>query len=170
MCIDLFSKMIESRVHSFRKAHLLMPQYFHISVRNLIKKGAFWAALKAISAHEIASNKEKAHFPFEDCMIFMTGVGVFDDILKIEHVLKCLMVFSKGAFSLKLCLRCKEQYQSHQICLGELFSCTRLCKGMLKKKAPFGFQKIIKTLTLFMKIMLFSNEKGAFLKMMLRMK
>ena len=63
-----FSKMIKSRVHSFRKAHLLMPQYFHLSVRNLIKKGAFWA-LKAISAHEIASNKEKAPFLFEDCMI-----------------------------------------------------------------------------------------------------
>ena len=84
-----------------------MAQYFYMSVRNPIKKGAF-SALNTISAHEIASNKEKAPFLFEDCMIFMTCVGVFDDILKIEHVLKCLMVFSKGAFSLKLFLRCKE--------------------------------------------------------------
>ena len=55
-----------------------MPPYFHMSVRNLIKKGAF-LALKAMSAHEIASNKEKAPFLFEDCMIFMTGVGYFEN-------------------------------------------------------------------------------------------
>ena len=120
--------------------------------------------MKAISAHEIASNKEKAHFPFEDCMIFMTGVGVFDDILKIEHVLKCLMVFSKGAFSLKLCLRCKEQYQSHQICLGELFSCTRLCKGMLKKRGLLVFKKSSKLWHFSWKSCYFQMKKAPFWK------
>ena len=97
-----------------------MAQYFYMSVRNPIKKGAF-SALNTISAHEIASNKEKAHFLFEDCMIFMTCVGVFDDILKIEHVLKCLMVFSKGAFSLKLCLRCKEHIPKPSDMFGSAF-------------------------------------------------
>ena len=79
-----------------------MGQYFYMSVRNPIKKGAF-SALNTISAHEIASNKEKAHFLFEDCMIFMTGVGYFENrtCFEMPHG-----VF-KRPFSLKLCLRCK---------------------------------------------------------------
>ena len=115
-----FSKMIKSRVHSFRKAHLLMPQYFHLSVRNVIKKRRLLSFESNISSWDCFKQRKGA-FSIRRLHDFMTNVGVFDDILKIEHVLKWLMVFSKGAFSLKLCLRCKEHIPNPSDVFGSAF-------------------------------------------------
>ena len=65
--------------------------------------------------------QRKGAFSIRRLHDFMTNVGVFDDILKIEHVLKWLMVFSKGAFSLKLCLRCKEHIPNPSDVFGWAF-------------------------------------------------
>ena len=107
--------------------------------KRLVQKGAFtYAPIFSFEREE--SHQKRRLLSFEsnisswDCFKqrkgafsirrlhdFMTNVGVFDDILKIEHVLKWLMVFSKGAFSLKLCLRCQEHIPNPSDVFGWAF-------------------------------------------------
>ena len=59
--IRLFGRMMGKHVWSFRKAHLTMRRYFLVRRVKFDKKGAF-KALKSVTAHENASNKQKAPF------------------------------------------------------------------------------------------------------------
>ena len=92
-------------VSSFRKAHLTMCRYFHARRVKSDEKGAFKAALKSITAHGNASNEEKAPF-FGKWYDFHKKCQIFHVFLKIMHILKFYMTFSKGAFSPKWCLKC----------------------------------------------------------------
>ena len=100
----LFGMVVRENVWAFRKAHLTMRRRFHVRRVKSDEKGAF-KALKSITAHGNASNKEKAPF-FGKWYEFHKKCEIFHVFLKIMHILKSYMTFSKGAFSLKWCLKC----------------------------------------------------------------
>ena len=78
--IRLFGRMMGKHVWSFRKAHLTMRRYFLVRRVKSDKKGAF-KALKSITAHENASNKQKAPFLGKE-YDFHKKCQIFHDFLK----------------------------------------------------------------------------------------
>ena len=71
--------------------------------------------------------------------------------------------FQKAPFPSNCAEDVRNTYRSHQICLGELFSCTRLCKGMLKRRL-LVFKKSSKLWHFSWKSCYFQMKKAPFWK------